>query len=98
MIEEAIDIYTTLLFNTRGIYYNTSIRLAVYRNRSKERIYYSALRDFACRRVIRRLRFRDTSTLVYGSLAMVIYCLQTRASTNDLLFLNVSNLLCVRLA
>ena len=93
-----MDAHTALPFGTRGVCCGISIRLAVHRNRSKERTYYSALRDFACRRVTRRLRFRDTSTLAYGSLAMVIYCLQTRASANDLLFLDVSNLPCARLA
>ena len=98
MVGEAINIYTTLPFSTRGVCYSTSIRLAIHRNRSKERTYYSALRDFAYRRVTRRLRFRDTSTLAYRLLAIVIYCLQTRASANNLLFLDVSNLLCARLA
>ena len=74
-----------------------SIRLAIDRKRSKERTYYPALGDFVYRRATRRLCFCDTITLAYGLLAIVIYCLQTRASANNLLFLDVSRLHCTRL-
>ncbi len=93
-----MDAHTAIPFGRRVVCCGTSIRSVVHRKGSKERTYYSAVRDFACRRVARRLRFRDTITLAFGLLAMVIYCLQTRASANDLLFLDVSDLPCARLA